>query len=74
MGHVTKASRSTARWDQKQRATHRPRWWCGCDRLALVARGRTNAALAEELIVSPKTVEGQHRSVFTKLAGAGSRS
>ncbi|MEW9533373.1 response regulator transcription factor [Microbispora sp. NPDC049125] len=35
--------------------------------LALMAQGLTNAALAEELFVSPKTVEGYVRSVFTKL-------
>ncbi|MEU7886513.1 response regulator transcription factor [Microbispora bryophytorum] len=35
--------------------------------LALMAQGLTNAALATELFVSPKTVEGYVRSVFTKL-------
>ncbi|MDG6101857.1 response regulator transcription factor [Dactylosporangium aurantiacum] len=35
--------------------------------LALMAQGLTNAALAEELFVSPKTVEGYVRSIFTKL-------
>ena len=35
--------------------------------LALMARGLTNAALAKELFVSPKTIEGYVRSVFTKL-------
>lgn len=35
--------------------------------LALMARGLTNVALAEELVVSPKTVEGYVRCVFTKL-------
>jgi DNA-binding NarL/FixJ family response regulator len=35
--------------------------------LALMARGLTNAALASELFVSPKTIEGYVRSVFTKL-------
>ena len=35
--------------------------------LALMAQGLTNAALAAELFVSPKTVEGYVRSVFTKL-------
>jgi DNA-binding NarL/FixJ family response regulator len=35
--------------------------------LALMAQGLTNAALASELFVSPKTVEGYVRSVFTKL-------
>ncbi|HVR31660.1 MAG TPA: response regulator transcription factor [Acidimicrobiia bacterium] len=35
--------------------------------LALMAQGLTNAALAEELFVSVKTVEGYIRSVFTKL-------
>lgn len=37
------------------------------DVLALMARGLTNTALAEELFVSPKTVEGYVRSIFTKL-------
>ncbi len=35
--------------------------------LSLMAQGLTNAALAEELVVSPKTVEGYIRNVFTKL-------
>lgn len=35
--------------------------------LSLMAQGLTNAALAEELIVSVKTVEGYIRNVFTKL-------
>lgn len=35
--------------------------------LALMARGLTNTALSEELILSPKTIEGHVRSVFTKL-------
>ncbi|MFG1828035.1 response regulator transcription factor [Microbispora bryophytorum] len=35
--------------------------------LALMAQGLTNAALATELFVSPKTVEGYVRSVFTKF-------
>lgn len=35
--------------------------------LALMAQGLTNAALAEQLVVSPKTVEGHVHSIFTKL-------
>jgi DNA-binding CsgD family transcriptional regulator len=35
--------------------------------LALMAQGLTNAALAKELFVSLKTIEGYVRSVFTKL-------
>ncbi|MBW3557056.1 MAG: response regulator transcription factor [Actinobacteria bacterium] len=35
--------------------------------LALMAQGLTNAALAQELFVSLKTVEGYIRNVFTKL-------
>lgn len=35
--------------------------------LALMAQGLSNAALAEELFVSVKTVEGYIRNVFTKL-------
>ena len=35
--------------------------------LALMAQGLTNAGLAQELYVSPKTVEGYVSSIFTKL-------
>ena len=35
--------------------------------LAFMAQGLTNAALAEELVVSLKTVEGYIRNVFSKL-------
>lgn len=35
--------------------------------LALMAQGLTNAALSHELVLSPKTIEGYVRSVFTKL-------
>jgi DNA-binding NarL/FixJ family response regulator len=35
--------------------------------LGLMAQGLTNAALAEELFVSSKTVEGYVRSIFAKL-------
>jgi DNA-binding NarL/FixJ family response regulator len=35
--------------------------------LALMAQGLTNAALSEELVLSPKTIEGHVRSVFIKL-------
>lgn len=35
--------------------------------LALMAQGLTNAGLAQELYVSPKTVEGYISSIFTKL-------
>lgn len=35
--------------------------------LGLMARGLTNAGLAEELFVSPKTVEGYVRNIFIKL-------
>lgn len=37
------------------------------DVLALMARGLSNQALAGELFLSPKTVEGHVRSIFTKL-------
>ena len=37
------------------------------DVLSLMAQGLTNAALAEDLVLSPKTIEGYVRSVFTKL-------
>lgn len=35
--------------------------------LELMARGLSNQALAQELYLSPKTVEGHVRSIFTKL-------
>lgn len=35
--------------------------------LALMAQGLTNAGLADELFVSPKTVEGYVRNIFQKL-------
>ncbi|WP_246159570.1 response regulator transcription factor [Nocardioides antri] len=35
--------------------------------LELMAQGRSNAALSAELHLSPKTVEGHVRSIFTKL-------
>ncbi|MFN0281743.1 MAG: response regulator [Kineosporiaceae bacterium] len=43
--------------------------------LSLMARGLTNTALADELHLSLKTVEGHVRSIFTKLdLGADDRS
>ncbi|BEP11950.1 response regulator transcription factor [Acidothermaceae bacterium B102] len=39
--------------------------------LALVAQGRTNAAIADALFLSPKTVEAHVASTFTKLGIAG---
>ena len=35
--------------------------------LALMAQGRSNAAIAHELFMSPKTVESHVRSIFSKL-------
>jgi DNA-binding NarL/FixJ family response regulator/class 3 adenylate cyclase len=37
------------------------------DVLALMAEGRSNQAISEQMFVSPKTVEGHVRSIFTKL-------
>lgn len=37
------------------------------DTLALMARGLSNAGIAERLHLSPKTVEGNTASIFTKL-------
>ena len=35
--------------------------------LALIAEGRSNAAIAQELVVSPKTLEGHIRQILQKL-------
>jgi serine/threonine-protein kinase len=35
--------------------------------LALMAEGRSNTGVCERLILSPKTVEGHVRNIFTKL-------
>ncbi len=38
------------------------------DVLSLVAEGRTNAAIGQRLFLSEKTVEGNVRRIFDKLA------
>lgn len=48
--------------DPLERLTERER-----DVLALMAQGRSNTALSDELHLSPKTIEGHVRSIFTKL-------
>ena len=58
------------RQDPLDRLTERER-----EVLALMAQGLTNAGLSHELHLSPKTVEGHVRSIFTKLdLGADQRS
>ena len=58
------------RQDPLDRLTERER-----EVLALMAQGLTNAGLSDELHLSPKTVEGHVRSIFTKLdLGADQRS
>jgi DNA-binding NarL/FixJ family response regulator len=42
-----------------------------CDVLGLMAQGKSNAAIASGLFMSPKTVESHVRSIFTKLDLAG---
>ena len=37
------------------------------DVLALMAEGRSNQAISEQMFLSPKTVEGHVRNTFTKL-------
>ena len=58
------------RQDPLDRLTERER-----EVLALMAQGLTNSGLSDELHLSPKTVEGHVRSIFTKLdLGADQRS
>lgn len=67
---VTRLVARRRRQDPLQRLSERER-----EVLALMAQGLTNAALSEELHVSPKTIEGHVRSIFTKLdLGADERS
>jgi DNA-binding NarL/FixJ family response regulator len=48
--------------DPVQRLSERER-----EVLALMAEGRSNQAIGERLFLSPKTVEGHVRSIFTRL-------
>ena len=58
------------RQDPLDRLTERER-----EVLALMAQGLTNTGLSDELHLSPKTIEGHVRSIFTKLdLGADQRS
>jgi DNA-binding NarL/FixJ family response regulator len=67
---VTRLVARRRRQDPLERLTDRER-----EVLALMAQGLSNAALSEELHVSPKTVEGHLRSILTKLdIGADERS
>ena len=67
---VTRLVARRRRQDPLERLTDRER-----QVLALMAQGLTNAALSEEMHVSPKAVEGHVRSIFTKLdLGADERS
>src|SRR5262249_25230137 len=56
------AARNASASDPVDRLTERER-----DVLALMAQGRSNAAIASDLAMRPKTVESQVRAIFQKL-------
>ena len=62
VGEELMQARRSGTDDPVERLTERER-----DVLALMAQGRSNAAIAAELSMSPKTVESHVRAIFQKL-------
>jgi DNA-binding NarL/FixJ family response regulator len=44
------------------------RWRAGAERSPLVARGLTDAAVATQLLISPRTVQRHLSAIYGKLA------